>query len=118
MLCFAIYILILYFPFFLVNDKRSNMKKNLSNILVYFGLHTKGEDLDGDSAKVKITFAIVQFIYVLITFLPVPLLYRSYSLSFAYLVIVFSWGTWNGASFYIEVFAQRYRLKFVEAEDQ
>merc|ERR1719348_2717487 len=70
-----------------------------------------------DSMKTKVVFAVLQFLYTLITILPTSFLYSSYRLSCAYLVVIFGWGTWNGASYYIEVFAERYRLQFITVED-
>ena len=43
-----------------------------------------------------------------------PWLYWSYEASCLYLVFVFSWGTWNGACYYIEVFSQQYKLQFIK----
>ena len=37
-------------------------------------------------------------------------------LSFAYFVTLFLWTTWRGGSYYIEVFSERYNLKFVKME--
>ena len=28
--------------------------------------------------------------------------------------LIFTWGTWNGASYYIEVFSKRYNIQFAE----
>ena len=66
----------------------------------------------------KVVFASLQLLYTLITILPPYFLYSSYRLSCAYLVLIFGWGTWNGASYYIEVFAERYRLQFVREEER
>jgi len=99
-----------------LRDKRSNVKTNLTKMMKAIGIIGIDENLDIDSAKVKITFFSFQFIHVVLTFLPTPFLYTSYPLSFAYLIMIYCWGTWNGASYYIEIFAERYRLKFVEAE--
>lgn len=100
-----------------MRDKKSDMKGMLNKAMKTVGLVEDGEEIDIDSAKVKITFFSLQFIHVLVTFLPTPLLYTSYPLSFAYMAGVYCWGTWNGASYYIEVFAQRYRLKFMHADE-
>ena len=42
---------------------------------------------------------------------------RSVTGAIAFLVFVLMGCIWNGASFYIEVFAERYRLKFVSDGD-
>jgi hypothetical protein len=46
--------------------------------------------------------------------LQTPWLYGSYEASCLYLVVIFSWGTWNGASYYIEVFSEQYKLQFLK----
>jgi len=74
--------------------------------------------LDPDDIKSKIIFAIVQLIYTALTILPAKLLYGSYSLSCYFIFLMFGWGTWNGASYYIEVFSERYKLKFTKIEDK
>merc|ERR1719222_1560744 len=33
------------------------------------------------------------------------------------MTLAYSWGTWNGACYYIEVFAERYRMKFIIKEE-
>lgn len=100
-----------------MRDKKSNVKELLAKVMKTVGLLDENEEVDIDSAKVKLTFFSLQFVHILLTFLPTPLLYTSYPLSFAYLAAVYCWGTWNGASYYIEVFAQRYRLKFIHDDD-
>lgn len=99
-----------------MKDKKSNMKANLAKVMKTCGLLGEDEELDIDSAKAKFTFFSLQFLHILVTFLPTPFLYTSYPLSFAYISLVYFWGTWNGASYYIEVFAERYRLKFIQTE--
>ena len=61
--------------------------------------------------------------------------FSSYALSCGWMVLAYSWGTWNGACYYIEVdweqlkkhpvikniwfevFAERYRMKFIIKEE-
>lgn len=94
-------------------DKKNGFRNLSVKLLKSGGLMSPGEDLDPDSVKTKIVFAVSQLVYTLLTVLPTPFLYGSYRLSCAYLVFIFGWGTWNGASYYIEVFAERYSLQFV-----
>merc|ERR1719411_1364215 len=94
-------------------DKKNGFRNLSLNLLKSVGLMKPGEDLDPESVKTKMVFAACQLVYTLLTILPTPFLYGSYRLSCAYLVFIFGWGTWNGASYYIEVFAERYSLKFV-----
>ena len=101
-------------------DKKNGFRNLSLSLLVKLGVSQPGEELVADSLKAKVVFASLQLVYTLVTVLPTFFLYSSYRLSCAYLVLIFGWGTWNGASYYIEVFAERYRLQFVtesEADD-
>ena len=97
----------------LVMDKKNGFRNLCLSLLVKLGVSEPGEELVADTTKAKVVFAIVQLVYTFITVLPTYFLYSSYRLSCIYLVLIFGWGTWNGASYYIEVFAERYRLQFV-----
>lgn len=101
----------------LVKDKKNGFRNLCIKLLIKLGVAEPGEDLDPDSVKAKTVFSSLQLLYTLITILPTPLLYTSYRASCAYLVFIFGWGTWNGASYYIEVFAERYRLQFITIAD-
>ena len=94
-------------------DKKNGFRNLSLSLLVRLGVSQPGEELVADTLKAKVVFACLQLVYTLITVLPTYFLYSSYRLSCVYLVLIFSWGTWNGASYYIEVFAERYRLQFV-----
>jgi len=91
--------------------------KNPMNRLVNFtcrklGLIGKEEYMDPEDLRAKAVFVVAQCLYTCITLLPGVFVYRSYHCSFGYLVIVFLIGTWNGGSYYIEVFSKRYNMKF------
>ena len=75
----------------------------MDSLLCWLGFSEPGEELDPDSFKAKVTFAVTQLSYTLITIIPAPFLYSSYSLSCIYLMLLYGFGTWNGASYYIEV---------------
>ena len=94
-------------------DKKNGFRNLSLSLLVKLGISQPGEELVADTTKAKVVFAVLQLVYTLITVLPTYFLYSSYRLSCVYLVLIFGWGTWNGASYYIEVFAERYRLQFV-----
>jgi len=97
---------------YLASDKKNGFRNLCLSLLSWLGLTHPGEELVADSVKTKITFAVTQLVYTLITIIPTPFLFSSYRLSCVYLVLLYSFGTWNGASYYIEVFAERYRLQF------
>jgi len=102
---------------YLAGDKKNGFRNLCLSLLCSLGLTHPGEDLDPEAFKTKITFATTQLVYTLITIIPTPFLYSSYRLSCIYLVLLYGFGTWNGASYYIEVFAERYRLQFVRMEE-
>jgi len=102
---------------YLAGDKKNGFRNLCLSLLCRLGFMGPGEDLVADSVKTKVTFAVTQLVYTLITILPTPFLFSSYRLSCIYMVLLYGCGTWNGASYYIEVFAERYRLQFARSRD-
>ena len=100
---------------YLAGDKKNGFRNLCLRLMRRLGVAEPDEELDPDTIKAKVAFFVCQLIYTLVTILPTPFLYSNYFLSSTYMVIIYSWGTWNGASYYIEVFAERYRLQFVSA---
>lgn len=49
----------------------------------------------------------IQYTYALLTMLPCPLWFWYRWASAGFLVIVFAWASWNGATYYIDVFGRR-----------
>jgi len=99
---------------YLAQDRKSSTNKAMHKFLRQKGVLAEGEFLDPDTWKCKAMFILIQLGYTIVTILHVPLLYYSYSLSCVYLALIFTWGTWNGASYYIEVFSKRYNIQFDE----
>ncbi|KAI9751289.1 MAG: hypothetical protein M1815_001253 [Lichina confinis] len=54
-------------------------------------------------------FMLIQYSYALVTMLPCPLWFRYRWLSAAFLLIVFAWSVYNGATYYIDVFGKRFQ---------
>lgn len=54
----------------------------------------------------------IQYIYALITMVPCPLWFYYRWASAAFLTVVFTWATYNGATFYIDVFGRRMEKEF------
>jgi hypothetical protein len=52
-------------------------------------------------------FMCIQYLYALLTMIPCPLWFWSRWASSAFMLIVLSWASWNGATFYIDVFGRR-----------
>ena len=98
----------------LCKDKRNGMHILCKKICRSIGIFGPKETFDGDQWKSKIIFWVAQFIYTMVTLLPGIIVYHNYWLHLFWLCIVMTGVTWNGASFYIEVFAERYTLQFAD----
>jgi len=103
---------------YLTRDKKNPLKLLIVKILMQLNMMKKDDVLDPDDIKSKLIFAIVQLIYTALTILPAKFLYGSYTFSCFFIFLMFGWGTWNGASYYIEVFSERYKLKFTKMEEK
>ncbi|KAE9968511.1 hypothetical protein BLS_005812 [Venturia inaequalis] len=54
-------------------------------------------------------YMMIQYLYALLTMIPCPLWFWSRWASGLFLLSVFSWSVWNGATYYIDVFGQRFQ---------
>ncbi|KAI5369564.1 Putative glycerophosphocholine acyltransferase 1 [Septoria linicola] len=55
----------------------------------------------------EVVFMFIQYSYALLTMLPCPLWFWYRWASAGFMMLVFSWASWNGANYYIEVFGKR-----------
>ncbi|KAM0246948.1 hypothetical protein ACHAP5_004397 [Fusarium lateritium] len=64
------------------------------------------------------TFMLIQYSYALLTMLPCPLWFLSRWASAIFLMVVFTWSIYNGATYYIDVFGVRFQkeLEAMKAE--
>ncbi|KAK7425434.1 hypothetical protein QQZ08_008113 [Neonectria magnoliae] len=64
------------------------------------------------------TFMLIQYTYAVLTMLPCPIWFLSRHASAAFLVGVFIWSIYNGATYYIDVFGTRFQkeLEAMKAE--
>lgn len=53
-------------------------------------------------------FSLIQFFYQILTMLPCPLWFRYKHLCGAFLIFIFAWSAYNGATYYVEVFGKRF----------
>lgn len=51
----------------------------------------------------------IQYVYACLTIVPCPLWFISRWASTAFLLVVFGWSIYNGATFYIDVFGKRFQ---------
>lgn len=63
-------------------------------------------------------FMFIQYFYAVLTMLPCPLWFYSRWASATFLIVVFTWSIYNGATFYIDVFGKRFQkeLEAMKAE--
>lgn len=53
-------------------------------------------------------FTLIQFFYQILTMLPCPLWFRYKHLCGAFVLFIFAWSAYNGATYYVEVFGKRF----------
>lgn len=54
-------------------------------------------------------FMLIQYCYAVITMLPCPIWFWHPRLSAVFLMVVFTWSVYNGATFYIDIFGKRFQ---------
>jgi len=101
---------------YLSKDKKNILNNITSVVCKKVGIMTRDEQFDSEKVKFKVIFVVVQGLFTMVTLIPPYFLYTNYSLSFAYIVSIFTWCVWRGGSFYIEVFSERYKLKFIKQD--
>jgi hypothetical protein len=52
-------------------------------------------------------FMCIQYMYALLTMVPCPIWFWYRWASAAFMMVVFAWASWNGATYYIDVFGRR-----------
>ena len=102
----------------LAADKKNGMHILVTKVARSIGIFEKDEVFNSKTLKTKMIFVVAQVIFTLVTIIPTPFLYSSYNLSCIYICIIFGVCIWRGGSYYIEVFSERYKLKFVELWEQ
>eukprot|EP00090_Calanus_glacialis_P024964 TRINITY_DN38778_c0_g1_i1.p1 TRINITY_DN38778_c0_g1~~TRINITY_DN38778_c0_g1_i1.p1 ORF type:complete len:246 (-),score=64.68 TRINITY_DN38778_c0_g1_i1:130-795(-) len=101
---------------YLATDKKNGMYILVTKVARSIGVFAKDEVFNPKTMKTKVIFVVAQVLFTLVTVLPTPFLYSSYSFSCCYIFVIFGLCIWRGGSYYIEVFSERYKLKFVEIE--
>ena len=74
------------------------------------------EDFDPESLKTKFVFWIGNLLFVLVTLLPIPILFSSVKANTFYILFVLMAAVYNGSNYYFEVFAARYMQQFEEKQ--
>ena len=76
------------------------------------------EEFDPSTFKTKFFFVLAQFIYTILCMIPAGLLYQSWNLNIAWMLVTLLAAVWNGATYYIDVFSKRYVQRIQKLIDQ
>ena len=57
----------------------------------------------------EVAFMLIQYLYALLTIVPCPIWFWNRWPSAGFLLVVFVWSVYNGATFYIDVFGTRFQ---------
>jgi hypothetical protein len=98
-------------------DKKNVFAKMVLIFCRKVGLLRREEHFDSSSIKTKFIFIIAQFVYSILTFGPTYVFYNSQRCHIAFLLFIFCTATFNGASFYIEVFSKVYQQKIEKLQE-
>jgi len=98
----------------LANDYKAGVTKFALRVGRATGAFGKDELFDAGSLKTKFVFVTLQLLYTVVTFLPIPLCYRSKTAHTSLMLLAFLSCIWNGAEYYIDIFSRRYARKFEE----
>ncbi|QIW97223.1 hypothetical protein AMS68_002741 [Peltaster fructicola] len=63
-------------------------------------------------------FMMIQYVYALLTLSPCPIWFWSRWASATFMMVVLSWASWNGATYYIDVFGRRMEKELNELRKQ
>ena len=94
----------------LARDSDNGMHQLVLGIMRKLSVMAPSETFQAETVKTKIIFLSAQFVYTVITLLPVQVLYSSYSLSNLYMSLMLSWTINKGANSYCQDFIERYKL--------
>ena len=98
----------------LANDYKAGVTRFALRVGRAIGAFGKEELFDASSLKTKFVFVTLQLVYTVVTFVPIPLCYRSKTAHTSLMLLAFLSCIWNGAEYYIDIFSRRYARKFEE----
>jgi len=103
---------------YLAKDKKNPMNNLTKNVTRQLGILAPDEDFNSEEIKSKLIFCVVQALYSIVVCVPTLWLYTNYHLSAVYICLIFSWSIWRGGTYYIEIFSERYKMKFITIEKE
>jgi hypothetical protein len=100
----------------LSKDTKNPLARKILRVLRKIGVFGEREEYDSTSMKTKLVFVASQLLLTVVSMLPTPLAYYSPIWMLLYIGVIFTVAVYNGASYYIEVFSQRYHLQIEKLE--
>jgi hypothetical protein len=101
----------------MAKDTKNPFARFLLKVFRKVGIFGRDEDYDSRTLKTKAVFVFAQLLYTCVAFIPTPLMYYSERFHFIYILLIITSSVFNGASFYIEVFAKRYGAHIAKIEE-
>jgi len=102
----------------LASDANNGVHQLVLNLLRTAGVMAPNEVFDASTFKTKLTMVTAQLIYTLITLVPVPFLFASYTVSTVYLGCIYLMVLWRGASDYMQDWADRRSVVLLSGSSQ
>ena len=102
----------------LTRDAKNPMHVIVKRICRNVGVLQPTEDFDPESLKTKCVFWTGNLVFVVMTLLPIPILFQHHTVNTAYILFVISTAVYNGSNYYFEVFAARYMQKLEDKEKE
>jgi len=102
---------------YLANDKKNSMHKLTKRVMKRLGIMGPTEEFNSEELKSKIIFYATQGIYSIVVCIPTMWLYSNYYTSVLYISLIYLWCIWRGGTYYIEVFSERYKMKFIHVKE-
>merc|ERR1712150_94445 len=72
-----------------------------------------GEKLDPYKPSIIVMFTLFQFFYMIVCLIGTRLLFNYEFINAISLILITAMAVWNGGSYYIQIFSQRYNAKFL-----
>jgi len=102
----------------LSRDHKNPSTKMGTKLAVKLGFIEEGEMLDPYKFSIIMMFTLFQFFYMTICLIGTRLIFNYEFINALSLILITSMAVWNGGSYYIQIFSQRYNTKFIHEKAQ
>jgi len=102
---------------YLAKDHKNPMTKFFTKLALFLGFIKHEEKASPYQVSIILMFTLFQFGYMVVLMIPTKLMFDYEFISAFYLIFIITYGIWLGASYYIQIFSQRYNSKFLTASN-